>query len=512
MNGERAASRTAGLVSLLLGVCGASAVIWGLTLSAPDTFLSGDNAVKRQMAREWMAGAPLPDVSPPQDEWARQLWRDGRAPLQPPFVVGEGDALRYAFPLSFPVLAATVAGPLGGDALRFVPLLFLIVGWLAWGLSLARMGLGTAARVGWFAAGVFATSGIVYGTLFWEHAVAWALVHAAVALVLTPPPGSGLRRAVVAVGGGALLAAVGWLRPETFLLGGLLVTIWLATVRSRPALLAFVGFGVVAVSWLLFNQAVYGSWGGAHAAQMGEDVALAGAWQRFASMADHVVEGMPEWILVPFGVAALAATWKRTDERRPLLVLLTTAALFALALPFAVPNDGGLQWGPRYALVASPILLHLGARAWPAAAHLPRWGRVAVAVLAAALSLGYAWQQVGRAVPMVAHVAEQQSGGCRALRALDVEAVGVTDHLQAQLLLACAPAPVVLARSPEELTSIFERCGDDCDRVAWVMASNRPTPPAHFGLAGPPRIFCRHLDTFGIAHVALCARTPEALQ
>ena len=509
----RVTPRAAGLLALLLALGGVAAVLWGLSLVPADCFFSGDNALKYRMARQWAAGADLPRIPPPAPAWARAMWSDGAAPYAKPFAIGEGSQLTYAFPLAFAVIAGTIAAGFGAWSLRLVPLLFLLIGWWAWWLALQRLRLSPGARLAWLGAGIFACPSIVYGTLFWEHAVALGWMHVAMALLHSPQPRhdsapAPLRWWLGPMAAALSLAAVGWIRPEGFVLGGVLLGLRLAVLRRPARALALGVFITAMLAWLLSNRLIYGLWTGAHGAQWSEPATASTVAQRAATLLGLARQQMPTWSLIvvaPLGLWLLGSRLRLTLCSPSLLALLG----FGGALPWLMPNDGGLQWAPRYALVASPVLLHLGARAWEAVAALPPRTRSILSLFGiAALAYG-SWLQIGRGIPTVAGIAEQQCGACRTLRGLPVGAVAATDQLQAQLVLNCAPAEVVLVARSDGLAPLLERCGSSCRRIAWVLPSSRKRPPQTFSLGGS--IFCALADTHGIANVVICARSPQDL-
>ena len=106
-------------------------------------------------------------------------------------------------------------------------------------------------------------------------------------------------------------------------------------------------------------------------------------------VADDLLISFPALLLLP------ALAWKDVREKLPSATtpLLAGVCAFLLLALLLMPNDGGLQWGPRYLLVASgPLALvvaELIARSWGERG----WGWRGVVL--AALAAGIAVQAVG---------------------------------------------------------------------------------------------------------------------
>lgn len=327
------------------------------------SFFSGDGGLKYLMARQFGRGVLSPALQMHATEGIMAAWREGAYPFVPPFVYDLWGRYVPAFPPWFPLLTAPLLTWLGWPGLFVIPVGSVL--WMAWeGDRFLRRRVGTHARVLGMAALLLGTPTALYGAMFWEHAPACALFFAGlVRLVAATETAS--RRSILP---GFLMGLSGWLRPELFVLG------MLTLVMLRPAVLRadagkgpaagrgrvrrwdLVVLGIVAAGglWMLANLLLFRNVTGVHSFQV-TTVGGAARWEMILSVARAL---LPQpYLFGPVTIVALglvaAALHPAVRRRLPLAWALSViAVLFPPAACLMVPNDGGLQWGPRYLLGA----------------------------------------------------------------------------------------------------------------------------------------------------------------
>ncbi len=278
--------------------------------------------------------------------------------------------------------------------------------WLGTSLDGARRIETTAATL------VVGTPLLFYGLEFWEHAPAVGLATLALALLLRDRPlSSGLAFGLAVLlrpealwVGVASLAAAPLLGEKVSRRAWVVAGAALLVTLAPLAVYGLVHYGSVVPLHIRSNVANLdqGWWAGR--------LALLSLWFGRGSDASF-------WRVAPAVVCALA-TLALSPPRRG-RAFLWTVAIVDLGLTLATaPNEGGAQWGPRYALFAYVPLAILAADG----IELLPPKRVAAAVTLAILLLGGAWIQrngyrllrgtkitYGRVVDFVA--AEAPSGG-----------------------------------------------------------------------------------------------------
>ncbi len=425
-------SRWPGLV-LLLGLA------YTLLLQAlvpPGTFVNGDAGLKYLLTRQLAAGELHADLRLPGPEWARRLWEDEQLyPIAyPSVVVHEGR--RYAlFGLALPALSAPLLRLFGFRGLLLLPLLGC---WAIWAFSLQAcraLRLGGAAGALTLGALALASPLTFYSATFWEHTPGVALAWGGLVMVLLAPPGG--PRPGRALVGGLLLGLAPLLREELFLLAALVAG--LATLGLWPraprllagragVVLAGLALGLLAV--LAFNTWMYGQPLGLHA----ETALTTRAWQstrRALNALASLAPALPAYF-PSAGLALLAPFVCRPGRRRAALLLLGLALSLTLVTPVLVRSAGGRQWGPRYLLVAVPMLALCGGAVLRAAGRRRR----AVLLLAAALGAWGAWTNLVEGTLYLAGTSARRLEPLAVLGADPVQAVVVARN---SIALSLAP-------------------------------------------------------------------------
>ena len=354
-------------------------------------FATGDAGLKFLMTSQFAEGRWSTDLRLPAEPWVQSLWHAGLYPVPYPNVIEVEGRKRPLFSLAFPFVSALPYRLLGFRGLYVVPLLATWFTWLAL-LGVCRgIGASEAARAAAVAVLAFGTPLTFYSATFWEHAPAVALAFGGLALVLVEVVrGARPGRALL---GGALIGTAPLLREESYLfaalLGGLAATVAWRPRFARLARSFLAGLLGTTLLVLLSNLVLYGHPLGLHAiaALDSREWATAGA-------AGGALRYLVEILFSHFPLAALVlpaagvVLWKR---RSPGAWVAAGVALLAVALcvgvPLLVRASGGRQWGPRFLLLAFPLLCLVTAvmvdalRRWERR-WLRRTGYVAAAVLA----------------------------------------------------------------------------------------------------------------------------------
>jgi hypothetical protein len=225
--------------------------------------------------------------------------------------------------------------------------------------------------------------------MFWEHLPAVTLLFAGLVLLIRPPGRAG--RAVVL---GFLSGLAIWLRPEAIIMNFLYcvaagILYWRERKAAYPVYIATVGITVI--GWMVFNRLEYGSIVGVHGSQLLYDhnpdtrMTLYKGFQNFIHINYLSVRTFSFLaLLVPICWRFIRNWKKEPDPLRPVL-LAGIVVLFSVITPFTLPNDGVVQWGPRYFLAIIPVmvvLLMLVERQWDLFSRwtLPWWLTLYIAV------------------------------------------------------------------------------------------------------------------------------------
>jgi hypothetical protein len=344
----------------LAGLVGAAAAVYAIIafgVLPADVFYSGDAGVKyiqlgslvRQHLRTLALAYPAADLDP-----AGALF-----PVEPPFAWRVGDRFLSGFDPAFPALSVPAFVALGLPGLRVLPviaavLLLAVLGALAVAAGASRRG--ALAAVGLVA---FASPLPFYAVQFWEHTTVTLLTTIAVLLALKASAGAGARHAF---GAGAVLGSSAAIRADAYVCA-LALAVALLAVRGpgcRRALGALAGglAGPLVLLWS-FNLGTSGHALGLHVLPvLSPDVPLGDLPSlRLGRLVRLLIAGENALILhCPYLLLAAAAPlWTRGSAPPPVRFLRVVFVVATLGIALAVPNDGGLQWGPRYFLPVIPI-------------------------------------------------------------------------------------------------------------------------------------------------------------
>jgi hypothetical protein len=343
-------------------------------------FYAGDQALKSLEVKQIAEGYGFKYLHVTQPDWVCALWKAGYSPLKPPFFYPSQNGYMIVYPPLFQIVSAFFYSRLGSAGLYILPLVctFLLLGWTAWllkssGIKPFSIALGIFILV-------FCSPLIVYGTMFWEHLPAVLLLFAGLAFIVRPP-----RKIWAAAGLGLVTGLAIWLRPEALMMNFLycLAVAFLYLRERKPVYLAFlVTVALSILPWMAFNVAVYGSIFGIHAKQVFVDhnpdtrMSLSNGLRNLYRLNYLSVRNFSFLaLLVP--IVWRLVRRRETDDLRPWL-LSAIIILYSLITPFVLPNDGVVQWGPRYFLAIIPIMvivLVLVEKKWNILAHwsMPIW-------------------------------------------------------------------------------------------------------------------------------------------
>jgi hypothetical protein len=324
-------------------------------------FFSGDGGAKFLMTRQLAAGSWTREVLLPAEESVARLWDRGHYPLAPPFAYEIAGHQIFGLPLPFPAASAPFYLLLGYRGLYAIPFLSLVALAHVVRVLARRIGLAPAPAALFLSSLLLASFVPLYSAMFWEHLPATVLAFAGVAGIVSTMTGPVRARSMAAAG--ALAGLSSWLRPEGLLLLAAASLVWLPMARSAGRMRAWAAFtlsgGFVAGAFLALNGWLYGHPLGAHAFQVlltNEPLSarIARGFGLMPRLAGDLLAYAPMAALVPvLGLRAFLTGRTRADDI--VRFASTLAGLFLLFLPFVVPNEGGLQWGPRFAMPIVPV-------------------------------------------------------------------------------------------------------------------------------------------------------------
>ena len=376
--------KLAGLAAPLGVIALGCAWLIGLLSSIPEeVYFSGDGGLKALMVRQLLAGDWAPWLALDEPRWVRALWDQGMYPFRPPFVHALEGRWYSSFEWAFPTLSAPAYALAGDRGLYALPVLGLLAVWARFVVLLRTLRVGAVPSTVALALLVFATPLTFYAATFWEHTPAVALAFAGYADLLLLERDARRSRALRA---GLLLGLACWLRPEAMVFGACALAAQLPSSQRRAVAMAGASFAAVLGVYFVFNRATYGEWLGVHAIQvlerpqdsatrLTEAIGLAGG------LRDIWLEHMPlTW-------AALALVGTTLASRSPLgAIARRTVVVMLLAFlgtVIVVPNNGGMQIGPRYLLLLVPLtalLVALGVHQLAHAPRLARWSALLVLI------------------------------------------------------------------------------------------------------------------------------------
>jgi hypothetical protein len=399
-------------------------VFWLSAGYRPDAFFNGDSGLKLIAA--------LSAIAHPSRALEIDLPQIGGRPV--PYVEHmmsvHGDHAHVLQSPLFPVLSAPLIHAFGWRGAYVIPLVSFIALVPLLDAMRRRAAPETSFVVfAWIA--IAANPVLFYALEYWEHAPAIALMAACVAsaLVARDTPGSARWWTLLA---GALGGCSILLRPEAaWCVAAMLVIVaprqWLAFALAALAVL--LPFGIANLfhsgtvlgphasqslaplqsEWLITRWSRIQAWVWPNSLTVGVGLLLvAGAWlSRFlaldlrirqllalsgaAMVSFAAAEGWllrdSLWQAFPVALLALMPTAHSTPIVRRLyaIALITSTAVLLTAT-----HDGGAQWGPRFLLISTPVVIVLAARAATDALGQGRARILRVALIAFVLAAGTA--------------------------------------------------------------------------------------------------------------------------
>jgi hypothetical protein len=356
-------------------------------------FYAGDQALKSLQVKQIGAGYGFKYLHLGQPEWVRSVWNAGFFPLQPPFFYPSPQGYLFVYPPLFQIVTAFFYTHFGSAGLYFLPMLctIILLGWTV--LLLKRCGVTPVNIAFAIFVLVFCSPLMLYGIMFWEHLPAVLLLFAGLSFITAPPTRKGAAAAL-----GMLSGLAVWLRPEALMMVFLysIAVIILYLRNRRPIYFAFgMGLALAILPWFAFNQFEYGSLFGIHGQQVLHDhdpdtrMNWHNGWRNLIAI--NGISLRHFWFLVLLLPVLYDSIRRRSPDIRPLL-LASIVILYSLLTPFMLPNDGIVQWGPRYFLAIIPVALvalFLAARQWNLRIHRPIPVWLTLAILIAGLASFY---------------------------------------------------------------------------------------------------------------------------
>lgn len=321
-------------------------------------FFAGDQALKSMQVQQIAAGHGFKYLYLGQPEWVRSIWEKGFFPLQPPFFYPSPKGYLIVYPPLFQIITAFFYSKFGSAGLYIIPMLCALV-LLGWTASLfKRCGVSPIHTAAAIFILVFCSPLMLYGVMFWEHLPAVLLLFAGISVIVAPP-----RKIWTALALGASTGLAIWLRPETLVMV-LLYSAAVAILYLRDRRGVYIAFGIgialAVLPWLAFNYLEYGSLFGIHGQQVLYDrnseshLGWHNGWRNLIAINDISIRHF--WFLLLLPPILYYSIRRKETDLRPLL-LATIVILYSLLTPFMLPNDGIIQWGPRYFLGIIPVAL-----------------------------------------------------------------------------------------------------------------------------------------------------------
>jgi hypothetical protein len=363
-------------------------------------FYAGDQALKSLQVKQIAAGYGFKYLHLGQPDWVRSIWNSGFFPLQPPFFYPSPQGYLFVYPPLFQIVTAFFYTHFGSAGLYFLPMLctMILLGWTV--LLLKRCGIAPINIALAIFVLVFCSPLMLYGIMFWEHLPAVLLLFAGLSFITAPPTRTGAAAAL-----GILSGLAVWLRPEALMMVGLYsVAVIVLYLRDRRSVYIAFGIGVALaiLPWFAFNQFEYGSLFGIHGQQVLHDhdpdtrMNWHNGWRNLIAINGISLHHF--WFLVlllPVLYDSIRRVRSGNGPNRPdirPLLLASIVILYSLLTPFMLPNDGIVQWGPRYFLAIIPVTLvalFLAARQWNFPVHRPVPVWLTLAILIAGLASFY---------------------------------------------------------------------------------------------------------------------------
>ncbi|HEV3324059.1 MAG TPA: hypothetical protein VG052_00590 [Puia sp.] len=353
-------------------------------------FYAGDQALKSLQVKQIAAGYGFKYLHLPQPDWVKDVWNAGYFPLKPPFFYPSPKGYLIVYPPLFQIINAPLYSMFGIAGLYILPLLctFVLLGWTIF--LLKRCGITPINIALALFILVFCSPLILYGVMFWEHLPAVLLLFAGLSFIAATPSRIGVAVALGLVGGLSI-----WLRPEALMmifLYGLAAAVLYLRERKRVYIAFVAALAFSLVPWFIFNKIEYGSIFGIHGMQVLADndpetrMGLKNGWRNLVAI-NYISFRHFLFLLLLFPILyGLNRSRDKTDLR--LILLAAIVILFSILTPFILPNDGVVQWGPRYFLAIIPITLvalFLAEKKWSIITrwNIPLWLTLSIIAISA---------------------------------------------------------------------------------------------------------------------------------
>jgi hypothetical protein len=347
-------------------------------------FYAGDQALKSLQVKQIAAGYGFKYLHLPQPAWVKAVWQAGYFPLKPPFFYPSPNGYLIVYPPMFQIISSYFYTWLGSTGLYILPMLctFMLLGGTV--LLLKRSGITPLNIALAVFIMVFCSPLMLYGVMFWEHLPAVLLLFAGLAFIVNPPRPLWAAAVLGLISGQAI-----WLRPEALMMNLLYgAAVAVLYFRDRKgvyiAFMAALAFSII--PWLAFNMVEYGSIFGLHGMQVLHDndpdtrMGLKNGWRNLVSINWLSIRNFL-FILLLFPILYQSIKSRDRDDLRPLL-LASIVILYSILTPFMLPNDGVVQWGPRYFLAIIPVILFalfLAGKKWNVTnGGIPLWLTLAI--------------------------------------------------------------------------------------------------------------------------------------
>jgi hypothetical protein len=338
-------------------------------------FYAGDQDLKALQVKQIAEGYGFKYLHLAQPEWVKAVWQAGYFPLKPPFFYPSPKGYLIVYPPMFQIITSFFYAHMGTAGLYLIPMLCTL-GLLGWTVLLFKRSGVTPFNIALAVLVlVFCSPLMLYGVMFWEHLPAVLLLFAGLAFIVNTP--SSIWAAVVL---GLISGQAIWLRPEALMMnllyGAAVVVLFIRERKDTGerkgiyiAFLAALAFSVI--PWFAFNYIEYGSIFGMHGMQVLYDndpdtrMGLKNGWRNLVRINKLSIKDFL-FLLLLFPLLYKFFTSKDRTDRRPLL-LAAIVILYSVLTPFMLPNDGIMQWGPRYFLAIIPVTvfaLFLAAKQW----------------------------------------------------------------------------------------------------------------------------------------------------
>ena len=414
---------------------------FGLQLTIPvEIFFSGDGGIKALLVKQFSGGELRPDLRLEVEAWVHDLWRGGLYPFAPPFVYELAGRQYVQYPLPFLWLSSPFYAALGYRGLYIIPLGSVWLVWLCFLVACRKLGVrGWATSVA-TAGLIFASHLSLYSAMFWEHTLAVALAFGGVALLLPAKYKMlAIRRGLI---GGLLLGMSVCIRSEC---GGIFVGMALVLLLARTAVatwLSFISAGSVAVLGLLIiNKMIYGLFLGVHSLQQVESTEAHVAHQPAMQIASGLFYDLAVYcpmLIWAVAAAMLPCCWRILRPIQTQVYLWFILVIFTVFALLILPNEGGMQIGPRYFLPIVPLIsLVVAIQLERLRVHAgPMLRRSSSVLLALILIAGSCTSAIGGSISLFKNYHYRVLPALKEIQSLDTPIIAVSTQWMAQELAA----------------------------------------------------------------------------